>query len=253
MEYNNLNQLQASYTHGPGIDEPLSMARDLNQNQTFDPNEHFFYYTDALGSVTAITDFTGNLVESYLYDSFGNPTIFDSTGSLIPESLIGNPYLFTGREFDPESGLYYFRRRYYEPKIGRFLSEDPLGGFVNTPSPFNRYSYLSNNPLVFSDPFGFGKVADGVTKKFTELYGSVLTQEQIHTFAVAVERAGVIGFRDGLDLVYGDPDTQQRALRRVIEKLKTKAANDPEGTKLLNEFADAIESVDPELAKLCRS
>jgi RHS repeat-associated protein len=57
---------------------------------------------------------------------------------------------FTGREWDPETGLYYYRARYYDPKIGRFVSEDPigLGGGVNF------YGYVANNPVRSRDPLG---------------------------------------------------------------------------------------------------
>jgi RHS repeat-associated protein len=57
---------------------------------------------------------------------------------------------FSGREWDPEIGLYYYRARYYDPKIGRFISEDPIGfaGGVNL------YSYVDNNPVLAGDPSG---------------------------------------------------------------------------------------------------
>ena len=253
LEYDGTNQLTTYYTHGPGIDEPLSMARDLNQDGTFSPDEHFFYHTDALGSITSITDSTGNTIESYTYDSFGNPTVLDQSGLEIPESTMSNPYLFTGREYDSESGLYYFRRRYYDPRIGRFLSEDSLAGFVNTPSSFNLYPYLSNNPLVFSDPFGFGDVAEGVAKVLATRYGTVLTQEQIAKMSTAVERAWVIGVFDKGIFVFGTEKAKEKAVKRMFEKLNKKAAHDPEGRKLLDEFANAIEKVDPEIAALCRA
>lgn len=72
-------------------------------------------------------------------------------------------YAYTGREWDPEINLHYYRARYYEPKVGRFLSEDPLG--VAKPHPDNRvamavarehnlYVYVSSNPIRFTDPLG---------------------------------------------------------------------------------------------------
>jgi RHS repeat-associated protein len=78
----------------------------------------------------------------YTYDSFGKLTA--STGSLV------NPFQYTARESDSETGLYYYRARYYDPVAGRFLSEDParfLGGF-------NLYRYVINDPTGFIDPFG---------------------------------------------------------------------------------------------------
>ena len=63
---------------------------------------------------------------------------------------VGNPYFFTGREFDFESGLYYNRHRSWDPHTGRFLQEDPLRFLVST----NAYSYAANNPINLTDPLG---------------------------------------------------------------------------------------------------
>jgi RHS repeat-associated protein len=65
-------------------------------------------------------------VEKYSYDVFGEPTIYDGSGSEISDTNIGNPYMFTGRRFDPEVRIYYYRARYYWPEIGRFLQPDHL-------------------------------------------------------------------------------------------------------------------------------
>src|SRR5208282_3556654 len=103
-----------------------------------------------LGSITSLTDTTGNLAASYVYDSFGNLTA--STGS------VTNPFQYTGREFDPETGLYYYRARYYDTFTGRFLSEDPIqfdGGI-------NFYGYASQSPVNLEDPSGQEAVAEVV-------------------------------------------------------------------------------------------
>ncbi len=65
-------------------------------------------------------------------------------------SHFGNPFLFTGREYDAETGLYYYRGRYYSPALGRFLNRDPIGirGGVNL------YEYVGNNPVTRTDPSG---------------------------------------------------------------------------------------------------
>ncbi len=85
---------------------------------------------------------SGNIATSYEYDSFGNPT---TTGN------ITSPYSFTGREYDPESGLYYYRARYYNPQTGRFISEDPIGFDSGD---INLYRYVNNSPLNYTDPSG---------------------------------------------------------------------------------------------------
>jgi RHS repeat-associated protein len=61
-----------------------------------------------------------------------------------------NPFQFTGRDNDLETGLYYYRARYLDPKAGRFVSEDPPGMRDN----LNMYLYVHNNPTNFDDPFG---------------------------------------------------------------------------------------------------
>jgi len=142
LESDEANTLIARYTHGAGIDEPLIMERDLDASGVFETGEVFFYHADGLGSVAELTDSAGAMAQAYLYDSFGQ--IVDEVG------VLENPYTYTGREFDPESGLYHYRQRTYDPSVGRFLSEDSikfLGGL-------NFYTYVSNNPIRFQDPSG---------------------------------------------------------------------------------------------------
>ncbi|OGP66415.1 MAG: hypothetical protein A2W27_02865 [Deltaproteobacteria bacterium RBG_16_44_11] len=89
----------------------------------------------------------GNVVQKYDYDSFGNM-------SLKPH-FIKQPFTFTGREFDQETGLYYYRARYYDAKAGRFITKDPIGfdgGDVNL------YVYVGNNPVINTDPSGLFEV-----------------------------------------------------------------------------------------------
>ena len=113
-----------------------------------------YFHPDGLGSVTAATDSRGVLTESYRYRAFGEPTVTDATGRILSSSRLGNPYLFTGREYDPETGLYHYRRRSYDPSVGRFLTRDPLSGSPTRPSTWHRYSYVENNPINRLDPFG---------------------------------------------------------------------------------------------------
>ena len=134
-EYNDSGTLTAKYTYGPGIDEPIKLEKG---------GQTYYYHYDGLGSVTNLTDSSGATVESYSYDVFGNP---DST------SVLGNRFMFTGREYDTETGLYYYRARFYDPKIGRFLQRDPVGYSDST----NLYQYCNNNPVNWIDPFGLEK------------------------------------------------------------------------------------------------
>ncbi len=137
--------LLARYAQGAGIDEPLAEGRGGTSG---------VYEQDGLGSVTSLSGSSGALADTYTYSAFGSLTA--STGTLL------NPFQYTGRDYDSETGLRYNRARYYDPSIGRFLSEDPIGfGGGN-----NFYPYVGNNPTNFTDPTGLvpaGTVAPPVT------------------------------------------------------------------------------------------
>ena len=134
----------AKYVYGSGIDEPVRMDRGGVVS---------YYQADGLGSTVALTNSSGAVVERYAYDVYGQPRITDAAGNPRTVSALGNRFLFTGREYDSESGLYHYRARAYSPSLGRFLQWDPLGEGVE----INLYAYVDNNPLSFVDPFGFEK------------------------------------------------------------------------------------------------
>ena len=147
-EYDGSDTSLRKFIYGVGIDEPVVMDTGGTQ---------YYYHFDALGSVTALTDSDGALVETYRYDVYGKPCIMDASDPFAIEccfsacsTTVGNPYLFTGRRFDSESGLYYYRARHYSPELGRFLRVDPIGYFDS----LNLYQYVQSNPINFVDPFG---------------------------------------------------------------------------------------------------
>ncbi len=101
-------------------------------------------YADRMGSITAVIDTTtGAAVAEYSYDSFGTRTQY--AGSLFQF------YGYAGREEDPESGLKYYRARYYDPVAGAFLSDDPMGFAAGS---LNTYAYVQGNPYTYLDPSG---------------------------------------------------------------------------------------------------
>lgn len=140
-ERNTSNAVQATYVFGISVDDVLQMQRGSNT---------YYYHKNHLGSVVALTDSSGNLVERYGYDPFGQPFFFDANDSALSLSSVSNYILFTGRDYDYETDLYYYRARTLYPRIGNFMQEDPLL-YVNG---YNYYVYVLNNPLFYVDAYG---------------------------------------------------------------------------------------------------
>ena len=144
---------RATYVFGNYIDEALTMDRG---------GATYYYHQNALWSTFALTDSNGNGVEGYQYDAYGYQTLvlpgpdgildFDSDDVYLPgaKSSVGNPFLFTGQRYDPETGLLYYKHRHDSSFFGRFIQRDPLeytGGM-------NLYLYARDNPTRFLDPLG---------------------------------------------------------------------------------------------------
>jgi RHS repeat-associated protein len=108
----------------------------------------YYVHADALGSTWRMTDSAKAVVFSTSYEPFGRS--WGTTGSLASSER----YRFAGERNDTESGLVYLRARQYDPKVGRFVSADPVLGSLSRPQTQNRYAYVSNNPLKFVDPSG---------------------------------------------------------------------------------------------------
>jgi RHS repeat-associated protein len=85
-------------------------------------------------------------------DGTGTPVTPNAWGT--PHSTIENPFMFTGRQLDEEIGLHYYRARYYDPGLGRFISRDSLGNWTDAMNLGNGYAYVGNNPINYIDPYG---------------------------------------------------------------------------------------------------
>jgi len=107
-----------------------------------------YNHLDHLSGSTVSTATNRTVLELNDYNPYGN--------SLVTERVSGytNDYLFTGKERDEETNLYYYGARYYDPLIGRFTSIDPWGGDITDPQSLNKYAYARNNPLKYNDPSG---------------------------------------------------------------------------------------------------
>ena len=136
------------YIYAATIDTPVVMLAG---------SETYYYLRDWRANIAAITDTTGRPVELYKYTIFGQTSIFDGNGNPLTQSLLGNIWIFAGRQWDAESGLMHNRNRAYSAELGRFLQRDPAGYSDG----MNLYAYAGNNPLLFSDPYGLYRWSHG--------------------------------------------------------------------------------------------
>jgi len=150
-EVDNNGNVLGRYAATSDVDEPLSELR---------AGTSIYYQQDGLGSVTSLSSTTGALANTYIFDSFGKLTV--STGTL------PNPLQYIARESDQEERLFYNGARYYDPQIGRFISEDPM--FLDG----NSFAYVDNNPALKIDPTGY----DGIVINYD--YYPVTVSEGFH-------------------------------------------------------------------------
>ena len=166
------------YMHGRGLDQPLATeVYPLGAAPTPGAGSQYYYHADGEGSIRLLTDANGQIANRYDYDSYGQR-------QTVIESLPLQPYGWKGREWIPGPNIYYNRARFYDPVLGRFMSQDPLGyaagkwrqysfadkrrsPFVpatsdtnsNNPNSlvkdtWNFYSFAWNNPKNWRDPTG---------------------------------------------------------------------------------------------------
>ncbi|MEE9296936.1 MAG: RHS repeat-associated core domain-containing protein [Phycisphaerae bacterium] len=145
-EQDELGATRATYVYGLYIDEVLQMQRG---------EMDYYYHTDDLYNVMAVTDGAGNVAERYEYQDYGQPADPTTDAPIAnPQSAIGNPYRFTGRRFDPEIGWHYYRTRYLDSRAGRFTTRDTIGIWEDRRNLGNGYTYVASNPWTYADPSG---------------------------------------------------------------------------------------------------
>jgi RHS repeat-associated protein len=179
LVFDGQGSLTHRYLHGPQVDQVL--AEELADGQVR------WALTDHQGTVRDVVDSQGNVLNHISYDSFGNVT-----GESNPD--VDFRFGYTGREFDEETGQYYYRARYYDAGVGQFISEDPIGFEAGDT---NLYRYVGNGPTNYRDPYG------------EDLYSTLNGADQfLAGFADAVTFGASTKLREGL---YGETATRNHS------------------------------------------
>jgi RHS repeat-associated protein len=196
--YGNTGIVQAQYFRGSVIDEIVNGYQQDSTGKLI----NYTYHHDALESLLGQSGHDGSILATQSYSAFGG--ILSQTGSS------NNAQKYTGREIDSETGFYYYRARYYDPIIGRFISEDPKGFGGGS---INLYAYCLNNPVNCNDPTGeiplpivtggIGFVAGAVGNTAGQVIGQLINNGKITDFSLKnVGIAAGVGFAAGVAAPY---------------------------------------------------
>jgi RHS repeat-associated protein len=164
--------------------------------------QQHYYAHDANFNVTAVRH-GSSVQERYRYSPYGAVTVLDADFSVDADgkSDIANPYTFTGRRFDEETGLYYYRNRYYHAQLGGFVSRDPIAYAAGDP---NLYRYVFSNPTYYVDSQGTVVFGGQLSFQFTCVMGGELTLyrlwDDLGNQAWVVGGSTRIGFHSDLSL-----------------------------------------------------
>jgi len=184
------------------------------------------YKQDQHGNVPAVLDQFGNVVEKYTYDAFGKPTVFDAYGNVLSQSAVGNRFMYTGREWIPELGIYDYRHRMYHPGLGRFLQSDPTGFDAGD---MNLFRYCDDDPVDRSDPTGLYSKSEGWDDKKWPQYDAA-QQRMANNVDKAAEKID----RKVFEKVFGPNSatpknwaTVQSLMRKIAERLRSHSKQYP--------------------------
>jgi len=233
------NGVLTKYQNGSGIDNKLKVSTNGTAK---------YFLADHLGSTSGLVDASGNLTEQTSYDSFGNASTNLSTR-----------YQFTGREFDNFTGLHYYRARWYDGNLGRFISEDPIG----LAGGINQFAYSGNNSVNRTDPSGL--YSDGREEVIAAIVAEaarIVTIPGVGQIIIYGAPAFALGYAIGYGpgqlsarLFYPDqfPDTQTQPETCPIPKPKpqpvpTPTPDDKDGKELVLGMSPYEEELRSELA-----
>ncbi len=150
------------------------MLRDENKNGKMDRNELFTFTKDHLGSIREVMDQKQDVIQRYSYSSYGKTKLEKIAKDR--STVVDVPYGYTSREWEKETGDYFYRARYYDPETGRFLSEDPIG-FAG--KDYNLYRYVRGNVLKSIDSTGKATYGIGLYTGGGFMGGGVTSDHQI--------------------------------------------------------------------------
>lgn len=147
--YDGANIIAEGKVNGGTVTHKASYLRGTQLEARIDASGSKSYYVlNGHGDVVGLVDGTGNTLNSYTYDMWGAPT---TASESLPQ-----PFRYSGELWDSSTGLQYLRARWYDPSIGRFITQDTYEGDITNPLSLNLYAYVDNNPLTRWDPSGHG-------------------------------------------------------------------------------------------------
>jgi RHS repeat-associated protein len=237
VEYGPAFVKTAANIYGRGIDEILQRT-----DYTASPARTLYYQDDHEGNVTHLMmqiSNTPTVVESYRYDAFGKPTITNTSGI-----VTNNRFMFTGREYVSQFGIYEYRNRAYHPGLGRFMSEDPKGFAAGD---YNLFRYCHNDPIDFTDPMGLyvmstdpeeknAKISEKEKNQFEEAQKAEI--ERFEKASNQIDKALAKGgkllsdAKKSFELVFGPKSGTAQNMSKVSQSLRSAvAAMRDKGTK----------------------
>ena len=205
--------------YGKGIDEILLRIAIGSDGQSY----AYYPQQNHEGSVTLLSDSSGNVLERYRYDAFGAPTIYDGSWNGRSNTMYDNRFLFTGREYaatyrsiynTPAFNFYEYRARAYNPTLGRFMSEDPK---LFDAGDYNLFRYCHNDPIDNVDPMGLydtntldfvrqeaQSLHQGMVERFQSLLKTINNKQSTIAEVKRAANRAVSDFRQGSE--YGPRD-----------------------------------------------